>query len=364
MSQQEFEPDANMFDPGFTGPGFSTPGHHSWASPEHPGNANPYAPGRWDSPPGIRPAGGVERSGRVRPRTWRLLGNRAYAAPRNAPAQGRLAGTARAARRGGAGPDQRLRHRGHRVPARPRHPAHADRRPRRRSQPVPPQRPVRTLVTPRRAARHHQDRRRTRPSQLLARQQCREPVAIRHPPGEDRGRQQLRDGCRRLPDEPGRRPAQQPVRAVHRRECRLLHPAPASRGVPALVRGPRHLRHPGQPAACDRRGIRPVRSGFQGRRVEERARTVPAVLSQAGAVHRNRLPGLRDPGSSGVRSRAHRLPRADPAADSPVAGWRVSRAEESRKPHRPARPDLLPGQAASRIRPSPTGTAPPAWSSP
>jgi hypothetical protein len=52
MSQQEFEPDANVFDPGFTEPGFSTPGHHIWASPEHPGNADPYAPGRWDSPPG------------------------------------------------------------------------------------------------------------------------------------------------------------------------------------------------------------------------------------------------------------------------------------------------------------------------
>jgi len=52
MSQQEFEPDANVFDPGFTGPGFSTPGHHIWASPEHPGDADLYAPGRWDSPPG------------------------------------------------------------------------------------------------------------------------------------------------------------------------------------------------------------------------------------------------------------------------------------------------------------------------
>jgi hypothetical protein len=52
MSQQEFEPDANVFDPGFIGLGFSTPGHHIWASPEHPGNADPYAPGRWDSPAG------------------------------------------------------------------------------------------------------------------------------------------------------------------------------------------------------------------------------------------------------------------------------------------------------------------------
>jgi hypothetical protein len=52
MSQQEFGPDANAFDPGFTGPGFSTPGRHIWASPEHRGNAEGYAPGRWDSPPG------------------------------------------------------------------------------------------------------------------------------------------------------------------------------------------------------------------------------------------------------------------------------------------------------------------------
>ena len=45
MSQQEFEPDANAFDPGFTEPGFSTPGHETWASPEHPGNADRPAPG-------------------------------------------------------------------------------------------------------------------------------------------------------------------------------------------------------------------------------------------------------------------------------------------------------------------------------
>jgi len=51
MSQQEFEPDANPFDPELTGPGFSTPGRHIWASPEHPGNTDQYAPGRWDSPP-------------------------------------------------------------------------------------------------------------------------------------------------------------------------------------------------------------------------------------------------------------------------------------------------------------------------
>ncbi len=51
MSQQEFGPDVNAFDPGFTGPGFSSPGRYIWASPEHPGNAEGYAPGRWDSPP-------------------------------------------------------------------------------------------------------------------------------------------------------------------------------------------------------------------------------------------------------------------------------------------------------------------------
>ena len=51
MSQQEFEPDANAFDPGFTGPGLSTPGHHTWASHEYPGDVGRYAPGRWDSPP-------------------------------------------------------------------------------------------------------------------------------------------------------------------------------------------------------------------------------------------------------------------------------------------------------------------------
>jgi len=56
----------------------------------------------------------------------------------------------------------RRRHRGHRVSARPRYPAHASRRPWRRSQPIHRQCPNRALVTARRAARHHQDRHRTR----------------------------------------------------------------------------------------------------------------------------------------------------------------------------------------------------------
>ena len=52
MSQQDFEPDANAFtaSPEFTGPGFSTPGHDTWTSHEHPGNADQYAPGGWGSP--------------------------------------------------------------------------------------------------------------------------------------------------------------------------------------------------------------------------------------------------------------------------------------------------------------------------
>jgi Tetratricopeptide repeat len=92
------------------------------------------------------------------------------------------------------------------APPRPRHLAHPSPQPRHGSQPACPQRPARTLVTARRAARHHQDRRRARPGQLLARQQCREPVAIRRTPGDHRGRQQLHDGRRHLPDEPGHRP--------------------------------------------------------------------------------------------------------------------------------------------------------------
>ena len=73
------------------------------------------------------------------------------------------------------------------------------------------------------------------------------------------------------------------------------------------------------------------------------------LLSRASAVHRNRRPGLRDPGSPDIRSRTHRPSRTDPAAHSPVAGWRVSHAEESRQPRRPARPGILPVQAAGRI---------------
>jgi hypothetical protein len=51
MRQQEFEPDANAFDPGFTGPAFSTPRDHTWAPHEYPGHGDRHAPGRWDSPP-------------------------------------------------------------------------------------------------------------------------------------------------------------------------------------------------------------------------------------------------------------------------------------------------------------------------
>jgi len=52
MSQQDFEPDANAFiaDPEFTEAGFSTPGHDTWMSHEHPSDFDPYAPGGWGSP--------------------------------------------------------------------------------------------------------------------------------------------------------------------------------------------------------------------------------------------------------------------------------------------------------------------------
>ena len=52
MSQQDFEPDANPFtaSPEFTGPGFNTPEDDTWTSHEHPGDADPYAPGEWGSP--------------------------------------------------------------------------------------------------------------------------------------------------------------------------------------------------------------------------------------------------------------------------------------------------------------------------
>ena len=52
MNQHDFEPAANEFiaDPEFTGPGFSTPEDDTWTSHEHPGDADPYAPGGWGSP--------------------------------------------------------------------------------------------------------------------------------------------------------------------------------------------------------------------------------------------------------------------------------------------------------------------------
>jgi hypothetical protein len=52
MNQHDFEPAANEFtaDPEFTGPGFSMPEDDTWTSHEHPGDADPYAPGGWGSP--------------------------------------------------------------------------------------------------------------------------------------------------------------------------------------------------------------------------------------------------------------------------------------------------------------------------
>jgi hypothetical protein len=52
MSQQDFEPDANAFTaaPEFTEADFSTPGHDTWTSTEHPGHAGQDAPGAWGSP--------------------------------------------------------------------------------------------------------------------------------------------------------------------------------------------------------------------------------------------------------------------------------------------------------------------------
>src|SRR5208282_340269 len=52
MSQQDFEPDANEFTaaPEFTEADFSTPGHDTWTSTEHPGHAGQDAPGGWGSP--------------------------------------------------------------------------------------------------------------------------------------------------------------------------------------------------------------------------------------------------------------------------------------------------------------------------
>ena len=52
MSQQDFEPDANEFTaaPEFTEADFSTPGHNTWTSTEHPGHAGQDAPGAWGSP--------------------------------------------------------------------------------------------------------------------------------------------------------------------------------------------------------------------------------------------------------------------------------------------------------------------------
>ena len=52
MSHQDFEPDANAFtaSPELPGAAFSTPGHDTWTSHEHPANTGQYAPSGWGSP--------------------------------------------------------------------------------------------------------------------------------------------------------------------------------------------------------------------------------------------------------------------------------------------------------------------------
>ena len=118
MSQQDFEPDANEFTaaPEFTEADFSTPGHDTWTSTEHPGHAGQDAPGAWGSPqeyvqPEDMNGQGVFVPGHDDP--WGTEPTPPSGTPRHTSARRiRLA----AARHSSAGPDQRLRHRCHHAP--------------------------------------------------------------------------------------------------------------------------------------------------------------------------------------------------------------------------------------------------------
>ena len=153
MSQHDFEPDATKFTaaPEFTEADFSTPGHDTWTSTEHPGHADPHGPGAWGSPQEYGQPEDMNGQGVFVPAHDDPWGTEPDAADRNSPAQERMADTARAAPHDDTGPDQRLRRRRHRYPPCPRHPARASRQPRRDSQPARTQRPVRKLVTGRQA---------------------------------------------------------------------------------------------------------------------------------------------------------------------------------------------------------------------
>ena len=327
MSQQDFEPDANAFtaSPEFTEAGFSTPGHDTWTSHEHPGNAGQYAPGGWGSPqeygqPEEMNGQGVFVPGRDDP--WGTAPTPPYGTPRHRSARrirlGPLAMAALALISVCAIAVIALPHaRATRLTPADDPGATASQhapsvRSGRSSPPAEP--PAITRTGAERVLanywRVNNAANQSRSDALLATIEAGSSYAM------DAGTYQMS----RVTD-----PSNSQYAPFTAEQCRLLHPAPASRGVPALVRGPRHLRHPGQPAACDRRRIRAVPPGRQERRVEERARTVPAALRRASAVHRNRRPGLRDPGGPDIRSRAYRLSRTDPAADRPVAGWRDRR---------------------------------------
>ena len=75
-----------------------------------------------------------------------------------------------------------------------------------------------------------------RPGELLGDQQPGQQGPVGHAARQDRSRHQLPDGRRGLPDRPRLR-----VHARHCAEPRLVDPAPASRDLPALVRGAGHL---------------------------------------------------------------------------------------------------------------------------
>ena len=269
--------------------------------------------------------------------------------PSERPGTGRPADTAMAARHGDADPDQRLRHRGHRAPARPRHPAHADRRPWRDSQPAAPsvrsgrssppaEPPAITRTGAERVLanywRVNNAANQSRSDALLATIEAGSSYAM------DAGAYQMS----RVTDPSNSQYApftvEHAVYYIPRQPAGMYPRWFAARVTYATLASPQHATGAGyvlfvqdskdaawknvlEPYLLPSAGSAPfIETDSQGYAIQE------ALASAAGLTA---------------------SPGADPAAHSPVAGWRVSRAGESRQPRRPARPGLLPGQAASRI---------------
>ena len=381
MSQQDFEPDANAFTaaPEFTEAGFSTPGHDTWTSHEHPGDAGQYAPGGWGSPqeygqPEDMNGQGVFVPGHDDP--WGTAPTPPFGTPRHRSARRirlrPLAMAALALISVCAIAVIALPHaRAIRLTPADDPGATASQhapsvRSGRSSPPAEP--PAITRTGAERVLanywRVNNAANQSRSDALLATIEAGSSYTM------DAGTYQMSRVTDPANSQYAPFTAENAVYYIPRQPAGVYPRWFAARVTYATLASPQHATGAGYVLFTP---------GRQGRRVEERPGTVPAARRRASAVHRNRRPGLRDPGSPDVRSRADCRARADPATDRRVAGWRNASATvrnpgnladlrdqvyfQSRLPagssrHRPAR-HLRPGLRPEDRRRRRAGVLPP-----